>query len=74
MEALLDRGAEERVLQDVAQEGLDTVSSEEPLRLAAEKMRDRHVSHLVVSDAHNGRPVGMLSTLDIAGILAWGEA
>ncbi len=32
------------------------------------------VSHLVVTDAEAGRPIGILSTLDVAGVLAWGEA
>jgi hypothetical protein len=32
------------------------------------------VSHLVVTDAEAGHPIGILSTLDIAGVLAWGEA
>lgn len=31
-------------------------------------------SHLVVVDPRAERPVGILSTLDIAGALAWGEA
>jgi hypothetical protein len=31
-------------------------------------------SHLIVSDPRTKRPVGVLSTLDVAGILAWGEA
>jgi CBS domain-containing protein len=31
------------------------------------------VSHLVVIEAESERPVGILSTLDIAGVLAWGE-
>ncbi len=74
LEALLDKGAEDRLLEDVADQSLDTISSEEPLLLAAELMRDRRTSHLVVRDAHNGKPIGMLSTLDVAGILAWGEA
>ncbi len=74
LEALLEKGADDRLLEDVADRSLDTISSEEPLLLAAELMRDRRTSHLIVRDAHNGRPIGMLSTLDIAGILAWGEA
>ena len=32
------------------------------------------VSHLVVIEPESERPVGILSTLDIAGVLAWGEA
>jgi hypothetical protein len=32
------------------------------------------VSHVVVvDDAERQRPIGVLSTLDLAGVLAWGE-
>jgi CBS domain-containing protein len=44
-----------------------------PLADAAELMHKRRVSHLVVTEAQSKRPVGILSTLDIAGILAWGQ-
>jgi CBS domain-containing protein len=37
-------------------------------------MLTHRVSHLVVTDAEAGRPIGILSTLDLAGVLAWGEA
>jgi hypothetical protein len=30
--------------------------------------------HLLVIDPGKQRPIGILSTLDIAGVLAWGEA
>ncbi len=73
LSALLDDGAE-RPLSEVADRDLDTISSSEPLAVAARLMRDRGIAHLVVRDAQSGRPSGMLSTLDVAGILAWGEA
>jgi CBS domain-containing protein len=44
-----------------------------PLADAAELMRKRRVSHLVVTEPQSQRPVGILSTLDIAGLLAWGQ-
>jgi hypothetical protein len=31
-------------------------------------------SHVVVIDPNAEQPMGLLSTLDFAGILAWGEA
>lgn len=74
LSALLDLDGEERSLRDVADRDLSTISSSEPLTAAAELMRDRGIAHLVVRDAQSGRPAGMLSTLDVAGILAWGEA
>lgn len=72
--ALLDFDGYERPLLEVADRDLDAISSGEPLIAAAQLMRERGVTHLVVRDAESGRPRGMLSTLDVAGILAWGEA
>jgi CBS domain-containing protein len=72
LSALLD--AEERDLGELADRDLSMISSSEPLIAAAELMRDRGIAHLVVRDAQSGRPSGMLSILDVAGILAWGEA
>ena len=36
-------------------------------------MADRDATHAVVVDDHTGRPVGVLSTLDVAGTLGWGR-
>jgi hypothetical protein len=36
-------------------------------------MAQADTSHAVVLDREGGRPVGVLSTLDVAGILAWGR-
>jgi hypothetical protein len=33
----------------------------------------QHTSHAVVVEPRTDRPVGVLSTLDIAGILGWGR-
>jgi CBS domain-containing protein len=43
-----------------------TVHSGEPLARAAELIAQRGVTHLAVLDVETGRPVGVLSTLDIA--------
>jgi CBS domain-containing protein len=51
-----------------------SVAPTTPLREAAELMLTHRSPHLLVIDPAVQRPVGMLSTLDIAGILAWGEA
>jgi CBS domain-containing protein len=40
---------------------------------AAETMLEHRVSHVVVVDPDTQRPVGILSTLDIAGALARGD-
>lgn len=50
-----------------------TVKPSMPLRDAGELMLTHGVSHLVVTDAEAGGPIGLLSTLDVAGVLAWGE-
>jgi CBS domain-containing protein len=44
------------------------------LSAAAQEMLAHGVSHVVVADPVAQRPIGVLSTLDIAGVLAWGEA
>ena len=38
-----------------------------------EVMRQQRTSHLIVTDIESGQPTGMISALDIAGIVAWGE-
>jgi CBS domain-containing protein len=43
------------------------------LRDAAELMLTKGTSHILAVNPDTGRPVGILSTLDIAGVLAWGE-
>lgn len=45
------------------------VGAEDPVRRAAELMADREVTHLVVVD-HAAKPVGVLSTLDVAHAIA----
>jgi CBS domain-containing protein len=51
-----------------------TVTPTTPLREAAALMLSHRISHLVVIDEARLLPIGTLSTLDIAGVLAWGEA
>jgi CBS domain-containing protein len=45
---------------------------DEPLPDVAQRMLEHGTSHAVVVEPRTGRPVGVLSTLDIAGILGWG--
>jgi CBS domain-containing protein len=52
---------------------LVTVAPDERLEVAAELMRRHNVSHLLVVDPQRNLPVGVLSTLDIADIVAWGR-
>lgn len=46
-----------------------TVEASLPLMEAARLMDEHGVAHLVV--AEGGRPAGVVSTLDVAGVLAW---
>lgn len=47
-----------------------TISSEEALQRAAQVMTEHAITHLVVVDPARPRPVGVISTLDIAAALA----
>ena len=58
---------------EIAATDFVTVRSDSSLAAAAQLMRDHKVSHLIVT-APIGKPIGVISTLDIAGALAWGEA
>jgi CBS domain-containing protein len=49
---------------------LHTITVDEPLERARRMMVDENVAHLLVLDSRLGRPLGVLSTLDIAAILA----
>ena len=49
------------------------IPDEAPLIRAIEVMREQHTSHLIVTGTESGQPSGMISALDIAGIVGWGE-
>ena len=51
---------------------LVTIDADASLARAAQLMAEHRVAHLVVVQPHSGHPVGVLSTLDLAGVLAWG--
>lgn len=48
-----------------------SVSPEDSLERAAQLMAEHDLSHLVAVQPHSGHPVGILSALDLAGVLAW---
>jgi signal-transduction protein with cAMP-binding, CBS, and nucleotidyltransferase domain len=68
------RDGEASSARAIAQQPLVTVVPSMPLRDAGELMLAHGVSHLVVIQPGTQRPIGILSTADIAGVLAWGEA
>jgi len=51
-----------------------SVETAMPLQEAGELMLTRGASHLLVINPETQHAVGVLSSLDIAGALAWGEA
>ena len=50
-----------------------TIGIDEPLERAVQLMVEHQLTHLLVLSAQ-ALPVGIVSTLDVAGCLAWGEA
>ena len=50
------------------------VSSQDSIYDAAQLMLERLVSHLIVVDSTDGRPVGVISTLDLASAIAHASA
>jgi CBS domain-containing protein len=57
----------------LAAEPVIWVKPEMSLSQAAELMVKNHVSHLVVVEGETLRPIGVLSTTDVAEAFAWGE-
>jgi CBS domain-containing protein len=66
--------ADELTAGDVAATPVVEVVPDDPLAVVAQTMVAEGVSHALVADPATGHPVGIVSTLDIAGILAWGRA
>jgi CBS domain-containing protein len=65
-------GIEDLTVVEIAATEPVTVEASLPLLDALRLMDEHETTHLIVADG--GRPVGILSTLDIAGVLAWGRA
>jgi CBS domain-containing protein len=65
-EAYAAEAVDGRTAGDSAGEPILAVESDEELRRAAQLLAEHGVSHLVVTDPHTQRPVGVLSTLDLA--------
>ena len=65
--------ASERLSGTCAAEAPMMVKPSEQLADAVELMNDQGLTHLVVGDPGSEHPIGLLSTLDVAGIVAWGR-
>jgi len=50
-----------------------TAYPSDSLERAAQLMTEHDVSHLVVTSLDSGRPIGVVSALDLAATIAWGE-
>jgi len=50
-----------------------TVPPDERLQVAVELMASHGATHLLVGDPGSEHPIGVLSSLDVAGIVAWGR-
>ena len=50
-----------------------TIVPMEPLVRAAQLMSEHGVGHLIVSSTPTARPAGIISSLDLAVVLAWGR-
>lgn len=69
-----DQDIDERTAADVAATELPTVTPDERLARAAQLMAEHQVTHLLVVTPSTGAPLGVVSTLDVAGVVAWGRA
>ncbi|HET8979076.1 MAG TPA: CBS domain-containing protein [Solirubrobacteraceae bacterium] len=67
-------GGAEQTAQAIARHTTLSVEPTMPLRAAGRLMLEQGVSHLLVVEPRAQRPIGVLSSLDLAGVMAWGEA
>jgi CBS domain-containing protein len=65
--------AEERDAASACANEVVTVTFDETLERAAKLMTEHDTAHLVVVDSATPNPVGVISSLDIAGVIAWGR-
>lgn len=73
MSAVADGRLEQQAGQLAATEPV-SVAPGDDLQRAAQLMAEHDCSHLVVADESSCRPVGVISTLDVARALAWGPS
>ena len=65
--------AAERLAGSCASADPVMVRPSERLAGAVELMREHGVTHLLVGDPKSDHPIGVLSSLDVAGIVGWGR-
>jgi CBS domain-containing protein len=65
--------AANRTASEIARSEVVTVTGGDTLEHAAHLMDKHATSHLVVVHPDTGHPLGVISTLDLAAVVAWGE-
>jgi CBS domain-containing protein len=68
------RAGVEPTARALATQPLVSVDPRTPLLDAIGLMLEHGVSHMVAINPQSEQPIGILSSLDVAGVLAWGEA
>jgi CBS domain-containing protein len=57
---------------EIAASEIVTIERGEEVECAAQLMDEHDCSHLIVTDSDSGRPLGVVSSLDVARALVWG--
>lgn len=68
--AARDKDLDELTAQQIAATPVLTVATVDPLERAIQLMVEHEVSHVIAIERHSGRPIGVVSTLDVARALA----
>jgi CBS domain-containing protein len=68
--AALDNGVDALTAKQVAATPAVIVFSADPLERAMQLMAEHEITHVIVVERHSGRPIGVLSTLDVARALS----
>jgi CBS domain-containing protein len=67
--AAQDANLDETTVQQIAATPAVTLGTSEPLGRAIQLMVEHEVSHVIAIERHSGRPMGVVSTLDVARAL-----
>ncbi len=57
---------------EIAASEIVTIERSEDVQRAPQLMGEHECSHLIVTDPDSGRPLGVVSSLDVARALVWG--
>jgi CBS domain-containing protein len=68
--AARDGDLDQMTAQQIAATPVLTLATAEPLEAAIQLMVEHEVSHVIAIERHSGRPIGVVSTLDVARALA----